>query len=446
MPHPLPIAVSPEIHDKLSACIHCGLCLPACPTYVLSGDEAESPRGRIYLMKAAVDARVQPSDSLFNHLDSCLACRACEPACPSGVHYHDILEAVRPQIAAAVLSPASASDGGGPLSSSTTPHKTMRNPLLAWLVTHILPFPRRVALTTIPLKIARALGLSRLIAATEKILPAPLGSMSAMLPPTPLFEKSPPTFTPAIAPRRGTVVLLQGCVGSVVSKSLNRDCAFVLARNGFDVHLLANEPCCGAMAAHANDPQSAQKFARQLVALLASRGNDYFVSPIAGCGAQLKSLHHVLADDRDSSAASVVAKMRDITELLAEVGLHPPRASITRTVTYHDPCHLLNAQKIALAPRALLQQIPGLSLVPLPETDLCCGAAGTYNLSQPVYAQQLGDRKARNICRTGAAEILTANVGCQLHIQRSLNRTDKPVPVRHVIELLAEAYRAESST
>lgn len=433
MSHSLPIVVPPKTYDKFNACVHCGLCLPACPTYLLTGDEADSPRGRILLMKAAVDGRIEPSPIVFEHLDRCLVCRACEPACPSSVQYHDLIEAVRPQIAAAVL-------GGEPGRERKLP-----NPVLQWIVTHLFPYPTRVAALVFPLRVARALGCGGVMAKLAGMLPAPLGDMVAMLPEGPLFSRALPRFTAAEGERRGGVVLLQGCVGSVVSRELNRACVKVLARNGFDVHLLAAEPCCGAMAAHGNDPQGAAEFARQMIDVLAARPEDYFVSPIAGCGAQLKALHEVLGDvpryrARAGAGGGVVKKMRDVTELLAEAGLRPPAGRLERTVTYHDPCHLLNAQKLSAPPRKLLAQVPGLKVVPLAESDLCCGGAGTYNLGQPRMSAALGERKAANIIATGAEELVTANVGCQMQIERSLKRAGRGLRVRHVVELLAEAY------
>jgi glycolate oxidase iron-sulfur subunit len=417
----LPVSVDPETYDKFNACVHCGLCLPACPTYVETSNEAESPRGRIHLMKAAVDGVIAPSQVVLAHLDQCLVCRACETACPSGVVYHDLIEAVRPQVAQAV--------NGRPMAS----------PLLEWIIKHIFPFSGRVRAAIFPLRLARKIGMGSLVDKISSLLPAPLPGLTAMLPPGPVIQESLPPFTAAQAPRRGSVVLLMGCVGAVLSDHVNRAAIAVLSRNGFDVHLLEAEPCCGAMAAHANDPASAEKFARGLIDMLAKRPEDYFVSPIAGCGAQLKMLDHVLPGH--PRAAAVVKKMRDITELLHAVGLRPPAGRIDRTITYHDPCHLIHGQRISSPPRQLLGLIPGLKIVPLRETDLCCGAAGTYNLSQPAMANTLGQRKAANILATGAVTCVTANIGCQLQIQKSLAAAGSTIPVLHVVELLEESYK-----
>ena len=429
MLHPLPQLAPPapasDLRRKFDACVHCGLCLPACPTYVETLNEADSPRGRIHLMKAVTDGRLAPSAIVLSHLDSCLVCRGCETACPSNVVYHEILETVRPQIAAAVL------------------QRPMKSRALQFAVRHILPFPRRAAAAILPLRLARKMGIGGIARRIAGMLSGPLGDMAEVLPDGPLIMPRLASFTPAVAPRRGSVVLLRGCVGSLVSADTNAAAIEVLARNGFDVHLLYNETCCGALAAHANDPESAAAFARTLVETLASRGEDYFVSPIAGCGAQLKSLDHALAGSAaiKERAKAVVAKMRDLCELLAEVGLRPPTGRMERTITYHDPCHLQHAQKITAAPRQLLKQIPGLKLVPLPESELCCGAAGTYNLSQPAMAAALGKRKTAAIASTGATVCATANVGCELHIARKLRESGKAITVQHVVVLLAESYR-----
>jgi glycolate oxidase iron-sulfur subunit len=434
MSHPLPqLAPASDLAKKFEACVHCGLCLPACPTYVETLNEAESPRGRIHLMKAVTDGRLAPSPVVLGHLDSCLVCRGCETACPSNVVYHDILETVRPQIAQPVQ------------------HRAMKSRTLDFMVRHILPFPKRAAAAMLPLRLARKLGLGGFARRIAALFPAPLADMTDVLPDGPLITPKIPAFTPAVAPRRGSVVLLVGCVGSLVSYPTNRAAVEVLSHNGYDVHLLYNETCCGALAAHANDPQSASDFAAGLVETLSTRTEDYFISAIAGCGAQLKALDHAISGSAIAAdrARAVVAKVRDICEFLAEVGLRPPAGRIERTITYHDPCHLQHAQKITAAPRQLLRQIPGITLVPLPESELCCGAAGTYNLSQPEMAAALGRRKVAAIVSTGAAECVTANVGCELHISRKLRETQakaSSVAIGHVVTLLAESYRLGSST
>jgi glycolate oxidase iron-sulfur subunit len=427
------VSVSAETYEKFNACVHCGLCLPACPTYAETMDEADSPRGRIHLMKAAVDGRVPPSPAVFEHLDRCLVCRACEPACPSGVEYHALIEAVRPQVAEAALGR----------------NKRMKNPLLQWVVGHVLPHPKRAAAAMGALAVARKVGLG---AVAEKVAPgaASLATGAAGRAGAPAGDGH---YHPATAKHRGSVVLLRGCVGSVLSAGVNAACVRVLTANGFDVHTLPAEPCCGAMAAHANDPAGARAYAVQMVdalAAVAGRGDiNAFVSPIAGCGAQLKGLGHVLAGVAGYAerGREVAGRVKDVSEFLLGVGLTPPtgRAGAVggvggRRVTYHDPCHLAHAQRITDAPRQLLALVPGLEVVPLAESDLCCGAAGTYSLNQPEMAARLGRRKAGHVVATGAEEVVTANVGCTLQIARHLREMGREVPVRHVVEVLADAY------
>jgi glycolate oxidase iron-sulfur subunit len=413
---PLPV-LPPDTYKKFAACIHCGLCLPACPTYVETLDEADSPRGRIHLMKGAVDGSVNVSQQVFEHLDRCLVCRACETACPSGVEYHALIEAVRPQVAQAVL--------GG--------ERRMKSGMLQWVVGNVLPHPKRVAAALAPLRIAGKIGLGAMV---EKWMPGAM-QMSGQV--THALEL--PSFTPAVEKHRGSVILLRGCVGSVASGAVNAACVKVLSRNGFDVHLLPNEPCCGALAAHANDPAAARGLAATFVESLEDRDADFLISPIAGCGAQLKSLGQVLASSVEYAdrAAAIAGRVRDVSEFLMQQEPLPPKKTIERVVTYHDPCHLAHAQRITEAPRRLLAMIPGLKLVALEESDMCCGAAGSYSLSQPEMAERLGRRKARAIGASGAQELITANIGCTLQITRHLQAAGLDLPVRHVIEIFAEA-------
>jgi glycolate oxidase iron-sulfur subunit len=417
------VKVDLETYTKFGACVHCGLCLPACPTYVETMDEADSPRGRIHLMKAVVDGKVRASPIVFEHLDRCLVCRACETACPSGVQYHDLIEAVRPQVAEAVL-------GKG---------KRMKSGMLQWMVGHVLPHAGRASAAMKPLGVLKAVGLGGLV---ERMAPGALAVAESSKRADRAGRAEIEAFTPARGKHRGSVVLLRGCVGSVVSGDVNAACVKVLTENGLDVHLLSDEPCCGAMAAHANDPEGARVFARRMVERLEKKGGDYFVSPIAGCGAQLKSLHHVLAGEGpwEDRARAAVRKMRDISELLMEIGIAPPAGRLERIVTYHDPCHLIHAQRISDAPRQLLALVPGLRIQKLPESDMCCGAAGTYSMNQPAMAARLGQRKVAHILETGAQELITANIGCALQIARHLRERGSTVRVRHVVELMAEAY------
>jgi len=337
----LPVILPPETYAKFNACVHCGLCLPVCPTYLETLDEADSPRGRVHLMKAVTDGKISASPIVFEHLDRCLVCRACEPACPSGVQDHDLIEAVRPQVAAAALGK----------------DKRMKSRALQFMIEHVLPHPKRAAAALAPLGLARKLGLGAMI---EKFAPGASALAKAAKSNNAqrhdITSADLPAFAPAKGTHKGNVILLRGCVGSVLSDSVNHAAICVLTENGYDVHLLTSEPCCGALAAHANDPESARAHAIATVDALEAKGGDAFISPIAGCGAQLKSLHHVLAgvDQYEARAKAVAQKVRDISEFLLEANLTPPRGRIQRTVTYHDPCHLAHAQRLTNPPRQLL--------------------------------------------------------------------------------------------
>jgi len=418
----LPI-LSDELYQKFSACVHCGFCLPACPTYLITGDEADSPRGRILLMKAAIDGRVEVGkgkkgggDRTFEHLDRCLLCRACETACPSGVEYHTLMESVRPIVTERVL-------GRG---------RKMKSRLLQLMVNHVFPYANRARAGMFAGRTAMKLGLGMFVPKTMR------GGLEGNF-----SLRNVDCRMKSQGEHRGCVVLLRGCVGSVVSGSVNLAAARVLSANGFDVEILDDEGCCGAMAAHANDPQSAKESAMRKVDALADRNEDFFVSPIGGCGAQLKHLDTILAGmgRYEEKARCVVAKMRDITELLAEIGLQEMTHRVERVVTFHDPCHMLNVQKLAAEPRHLLSLVPGLKVIPLPESDVCCGAAGTYNMVQPAMAERIGQRKVENILRTGASEVITANVGCAMQMEKELKQSGHAeIKVRHVVEVLSEGY------
>jgi glycolate oxidase iron-sulfur subunit len=416
--------VDGEMYAKFNRCVHCGFCLSTCPTYAETMDEADSPRGRILLMKAAVDGRVGLTERVFEHLDRCLVCRACETACPSGVEYHALVEAVRPQVARAVL-------GVG---------RGVRSRMVQWTLGSVLPHPKRMAASLVPLKVARVLGLSGVV---DRVMPGAPDLAEAAAEGARAAQRMEAGITAAKGTHRGTVLLLRGCVGSVVSGAVNAACVRVLTRNGFDVCVLEEEPCCGALAAHANDPVGEKKLARELVEAVGGRKVDCVISPIAGCSAQLKALHKVLADlgTLTERAKEISGRTRDICEFLMEVGIEVPTGDgRERVVAYHDPCHLAHAQGITEAPRKLLKMLPGVRLVKLEDADMCCGAAGPYSLNQPGMAERIGTRKAGQIVATGAEEVATGNIGCILQIVRHLRGAGRAMPVRHVVELLAEAY------
>jgi glycolate oxidase iron-sulfur subunit len=418
-------------YDLLLDCIHCGLCTAACPTYVETGNENDSPRGRIYLMRAVTDGRLEMTPRVERHLELCLDCRACETACPSGVQYGKLIEPFRVAMA------AGETDG--------TESKKVE-----WFRKHILfgllPYRDKLRRALIPARIAQRLGILQLMQATGllRILPASLRRMTEMLPPAERNDGPLPEFLPAIGKRRSTVGLFIGCVGDAMFRHVNWATARVLQHNGCDVHVPPSQVCCGAIHFHAGSSEPAQKFADENGAAFDVTKLDAIVNNIAGCGSMLKDYGHHWNDAEQSDRADWSAKVRDVNEFLAELGPVRPEGEVRAVATYHDACHLLHAQKIREAPRELLAQIPGLELRDLPETELCCGAAGTYNLTEPEMADRLSRRKLENIRRTGATMCITSNAGCALQIAREAREQGLRLRVVHPMQVLDWSYRDES--
>jgi glycolate oxidase iron-sulfur subunit len=412
-------------YSKLLSCVHCGLCTAACPTYVETGDENESPRGRIYLMRGVTDGRLALNDAVRQHLELCLDCRACETACPSGVEYGKLIEPFR------VAMDASA-------------EKSQQND---WFHRHVLfglfPYGKKLRRALWPARIAQRTGLLKLLEATRvtRLLPRPLQRMIEMLPPARRDEGPLPEFLPAVGRRRATVGLFTGCIGDAMFRHVNWATARVLQQNGCDVHVPPNQVCCGAIHFHAGSSEPARAFADKNVAAFPIGRFDAVVNNVAGCGSMLKDYGHHWHDSRQSERAAWAGRIRDVNEFLDELGLVPPKSEVRAVATYHDACHLLHAQRIHDAPRRLLAQVPGLELRELPETELCCGAAGTYNLTQPEMSDRLSRRKMANIVQTGASLVVTANAGCALQIAREARRQVRRLTVAHPMELLDWSYR-----
>jgi glycolate oxidase iron-sulfur subunit len=397
---------SPEL---IADCVHCGFCLPACPTYTLWNEEMDSPRGRIQLMQLGHEV-AELSGELVGHIDSCLGCMACITACPSGVRYDLLLQETRPQV-----------------------ERNFRRPLsdraFRRLVFALFPHPGRLRALVPLLVLQRMLRLGRLIPARMRRLRA----MSELAPGVPLSAawRRLPRVTRATAPQpRGSVALLQGCVQRVFFADVNRATVAVLAAEGFDVHVPATPRCCGSLQQHTGYEKQAQARARETVA--AFSGFDTVVVNAAGCGSGMKEYGHLIGDD------VFARKVRDVHQLLAGVAPQAERHPVAMRVVYHDACHLAHAQGIRSEPRALLASIPGLEVVFPAEPDMCCGSAGVYNLLEPETAEQLGRRKAANLEATGADAVVSANPGCSIQISRHLSR---PLPVLHPMELLARSLR-----
>ena len=409
-------------------CVHCGLCTASCPTYVELGNENDSPRGRIYLMRAVTDGRIGLTEGVRRHLELCLDCRACETACPSGVQYGKLIEPFRVAMEASAEKRPKSADWF---------HR--------WILFGIFPYPERMRLALAPARLAQRFGLVGFVERIGllRLLPRRLRQLVDMLPPPRKTEPPLPEFLPAKGTRRARVALFTGCIADVLFRSTHWATARVLQENGCDVLVPRDQVCCGAIHFHAGSSEPAQVLADKNLAAFNPDDVDAIIVNVAGCGAMLKDYGHHWHDARQEARSRFAAKIKDVNEFLDQLGLVPPKGEIRATATYHDACHLGHAQKIREAPRRLLAQIPGLQLRDLPETELCCGAAGTYNLTEPEMAGRLSRRKLANIAKTGARLVLTANAGCLLQIGREARQQGQPLWVAHPIELLDRSYRGE---
>ena len=429
-----PVAGPLRLHghdvEGVNRCVHCGLCLAYCPTFSILGTEMDSPRGRIFLIKSMAEGRIGLTDSTAAHLDLCLGCRACETVCPSAVPYGQLIEAARADI------------------ERQRPGGALRR-FFRWVNFDVLlPHPRLLSLAAAGLRFYQVSGLQRLVRASGflRLLPGPLASWEPLLPAIPAAaDRAPlPEVTPADGTKRATVGLLTGCIQQVAFGPHNRATARVLARNGVEVVAPRTQSCCGALHAHAGEHATALELAKSTIIAFESAGVEQVVVNTSGCGAHMKAYGALLAGDPAwaERARRFATRVSDISEFLAREPLRGPLRPVSRTVTYHDPCHVAHGQKIRKEPRALLAQIPGLTVKELHEADWCCGSAGTYNLTQPEMAGRLQRRKIENIRATGADAVVTANPGCIIQIQQGLEDGVRPVRVLHIVELLDEAYGA----
>jgi glycolate oxidase iron-sulfur subunit len=408
-------------------CVHCGLCTASCPTYVETADENDSPRGRIYLMRAVADGRLGLSPEVRSHLDLCLDCRACESACPSGVKYGQIIEPFKVAVRRA------------------TPTAERAGLIERLILHHLFPYSGRVKAALAPARLFQRLGVLDLAEKTglTRLLPPTLRRMQAMLPRLSPSQGALEQVIPPIGPRRARVALFLGCVADAMFPETNAATARVLQQNGCEVVVPRSQACCGAIHYHSGEEEPAVALARSNLRTFDPDAFDAIIVNAAGCGAMLKDYHHLFpADDPDHALASrFSARVKDISEFLVALGPVPPRHRIARRVTYHDACHLCHAQQVRSQPRQLLGMIPGLELVPLEESELCCGAAGTYNLTQPEMSERLGRRKMDHIEDTKAEVVVTGNVGCILQIARKVKERGSAIEVAHPIDLLDRAYR-----
>lgn len=407
-------------------CVHCGLCTASCPTFVELGNENDSPRGRIYLMKSVVDGRLEPTPEVQRHLELCLDCRGCETACPSGVQYGKLIEPFRVSLE---------ETGLGKKKSDDWFHQL--------ILFGLFPRPDRLRWALWPARIAQRLGILKWMddLGLWKYLPRKLAKLGKMLPPPAVDEGPLPPFLPAKGPKRARVALFTGCVADAVFRPTHWATARVLQANGCEVVVPQAQVCCGAIHFHAGCQQPARELARKNLEAFNAENVDAVVVNVAGCGAMLKEYGHHWHDADQAALEKFAGKVKDVHEFLDQLGLIAPTGEIPLAATYHDACHLKHAQKISDPPRKLLAKIPGLKLVELPESDLCCGAAGTYNLTEPEMADRLARRKVDNVEKTQANLLLAANAGCLLQIQRAAHEKKLPVWVGHPMDLLDLSYR-----
>lgn len=399
----------------ISTCVHCGFCLPACPTYQVLGEEMDSPRGRIVLMRGVLEGDL-PLAEATPYIDRCLGCLGCVTACPSGVPYGELISSFR---------------------AHTEEHRTrpLARGLARKMAEQTLPFAARFRLAAF---------MGRLAKPFRGLFPGPIAAMLGLVPNQLPKHRELPTFTPAQGQRRGKVGLLVGCVQQVIAPEINQSTIQVLSINGFDVVVPSQQSCCGALGMHTGNAKQAKHLAQFNFDLFAD-DLDAIITNAAGCGSGIKEYELLFRDDPKYELAKKFAtRVVDISEFLGAIDLRPTKPlGGTLRVAYHDACHLAHAQKITSAPRKLLAQIPGVEVLEIPDGEMCCGSAGTYNIEQPEMANTLGQNKARNIRSLNVDAVVMGNIGCMVQIEKHLNQNASPksrLRVLHTVQLLAEAY------
>ena len=416
--------------EDLYKCVHCGFCLQACPTYVETGLETESPRGRIALMKAVNEGRIGITPTVFQHWDLCIQCRACEVACPSGVPYGRLIEATKANV------------------------ELHRKPRLlprlaaAVLLKRVLPSQRRLTALIVGLRLYQRSGLQRLVRWSRilRLVSARMASLEASAPEVPGSSfKATGQVVPAAGERRGRVALLSGCVMPLIHGPEMDAVTRVLARNGCEVVVPEEQVCCGAINSHSGDLETARKLARRNVSVFLETGVDAVVVASAGCGIRMKEYGELLEHDREYSeeAERLSAQVKDIHEFLVGLPFVPPAGRLDYRVTLQDSCHLSHAQRITEAPRELLRSIPGVEVVEMANSSRCCGAGGTYTITQRDFSLRLLDNKMEAVQDTGADVLATANPGCHMQLRNGVQRAGLNADVRYVTDLLDESYAAE---
>ena len=427
------LLLEPGMEDMYK-CVHCGLCLSACPTYLTTGREMESPRGRIALMKAVKENRIEPSSRVISHWESCLQCRGCETACPSGVPFGFLMEQTKAEL--------------------IYPQKTsLKQRFLHFSVFKLL-FPSLPLLYLLGslVKFYQKSGIQRILRSriVTKVAPSSLVALENQLPVIKgnFFSASTKIY-PTKEKKQGTVGLLSGCVMPLFQGPIMEATVRVLNRNGFDVVSPAGQGCCGALNIHAGERERASKMAINNIEVFLKANVDKILTVSAGCGSTMKEYQNLLYNSTSIPSEDVgafVSMTQDITEFLVSIPLSVPKTALSMKVTYQDSCHLAHAQKITKAPREILQSIPGIELVELKDSLICCGAAGTYQIVQKDLSAKLLSKKMATIIETKADAVVTANPGCIIQIENGIKQNDLNSPVYHIVELLDLAYSTESKT
>jgi len=419
MRHEIPVASlgpqAPHMADAIGSCVHCGFCLPTCPTYVTMGEEMDSPRGRIFLMKEVLEGTLELETAL-PYIDNCLGCQACQTACPSGVDYGELITPFRAY-------------------AETRRTRTPLDRAQRAMVLGTLPYPRRFRL---------AARLGKLGRPFARLLPEGMAAMLKLLPETLPAARPLPALHPAVGTPRARVALLAGCAQQVLAPDINWAALRVLARNGVEVVIPESQGCCGALAMHTGAADRARPLARRNLEAFA--GVDAIVTTAAGCGSGMREYGLLFAGEPEQEAAEAfAARVVDVSVFLAGLGLSepPPALAAPVAVAYQDACHLAHAQGVRRQPRDLLAAIDGVTLVEPREWELCCGSAGTYNVERPDTAAELGARKARNLAATGAQLVATGNIGCITQVQTHLWALGHELPVLHTLQVLDRAYAGE---
>ncbi|GHO50045.1 (Fe-S)-binding protein [Ktedonospora formicarum] len=455
-PNSGPLRRNTHTYELIRQCIHCGFCLPTCPTYSVLGVEMDSPRGRIYQMQAVAEGRLEIGEDFVEHMNCCVGCRACETACPSGVQFGKLIEAAREQIQLAEEDPNASTQITGPSEHMQVPaQKTLAGKLLHRIFfDYMLPSHLNTMLVFSGLKVYQRSGLQTLVHRTGLLdlvnnLPTPfkgklklpeelMASASGDI-----FPAQLPEITHAIGARKYRVGFISGCIMDQVFRDINEASIRVLAANGCEVITPVQQGCCGALHVHGGEAERGRDLARHNIDIFEQYNCDVIIINSAGCGSTLKEYDHLLRDDPAYAerAKAFSGKVKDISEFLVSIKLNQQMGEVTRTVAYHDACHLAHGQKIKQQPRQLLQTIPGIQLTELKEADWCCGSAGVYNIVNQKMGNELLERKMENVAATEADIVATGNPGCMMQIAMGVRQRNLDMQVVHPIQLLDEAYR-----